>query len=641
MRSTHGLCALALGLALVTSGSGVLKGQMPQRNGSSGSSPQLDLSHLSEFSPSLLSPQDAKTDGLQPGKTDLKAVKPDPTGSASGDGGAMDPIMGGGLGGGGGGEKPITASLNQKIVIRPERMKGKIDPESVVIDRPELFSPVPYLIDKDKKQSATRPFGLLKDGTTIQFIGVRLGQTRVRIFNPDKPDERPYTIQIQIVPDVDYLNRLVRYRFPMANLLVTAAGDNFLFVDGAVDNPADVEAVEDLLKKFFVGGIVNNIKVAGVMQVQLEVVIARVDRTHLRQFGVNILMNSQSELAGTQIGNLITTPQAALQTLGARVFQPLGPSQAPLNSSATAFFGVSDQSKALYGFIEALRQHNLAKVLANPTLVTLSGRQADFLVGGEQPIPVSGTITAPTVSFKAFGTRLTFLPTVLGGGKIRLDVVPEVSTTDFTNASTIGGLSVPQFVVQRLHATVELQAGQTLCLGGLLQSTTNAQSQKVPFFGELPVVGTLFRRVSYQTVENELLVLVTPRLFNPLEGCEVPRLLPGQQTFTPTDAQFFGRGVLESANRDGSLPFDQCHPPQVGDLMGPATLPAAISSCRGPVDAGSYQNLLDSVCPAPLTGTRPAATGPIAIPTAPADPATIPPAGSTQLPPPTGTPGAK
>jgi pilus assembly protein CpaC len=554
----------------------------------------------------------------------------------------MDPFLGGGPGGAGGGEKPITASLNQKIIIRPNT--GKVDGENVVVDRPELFSPV------DKK-----PFKPLPDGKTLQFVGVRLGQTRVRIFDPDKPDAPPYTVQIQIVPDIVYLNQLVRYRFPMANLLVTAAGDNFLFVDGSVDNPADVEAVEDLLKKFFVGGVVNNIKVAGVMQVQLEVVIARVDRTHLRQFGVNILMNSQSELAGTQIGNLITTPQAALQTLGARIFQPLGPNQAPLNSSSTAFFGVSDQSKALYGFIEALRQHNLAKVLANPTLVTLSGRQADFLVGGEQPIPVNGTITAPTVSFKAFGTRLTFLPTVLGGGKIRLDVVPEVSTTDFTNASTIGGLSVPQFVVQRLHATVELQAGQTLCLGGLLQTTTAAQSQKVPFLGELPGIGTLFRRVSYQTVENELLVLVTPRLFNPLEGCEVPRFLPGQQTFAPTDAQFFGGGMIESANRDGSLPFDTCHPPQLGDLIGPATLPPAITSCRGQPDASSYQNLIDAVCPSPLTGIRPIAPGPAAAaapaPVVPEHPPLVmptpvapeppPPAGSPQLPPATAAPGAK
>lgn len=345
----------------------------------------------------------------------------------------------------------LTPELQPPLKIVPDKPMPGDKPEKPAADG--VADPADRLPVPDVTAALTQMIIIRPDGLSIELTGVKLGRTRVRIFDPKNPKAKAFTALVQITPDEKYLNVMLRNRFPLANLAVSAAGDNFLFVDGVVDNPADVEAVEDLLKKFYSGGVVNNVKVAGVMQVQLEVVIARVDRTQLRQFGVNLLLNDQQRFFGTQVGSLLATPQVTLPVPGvtdaARVFQPIGPNQPPLTAASTVFFGVTSQSQALYGFVEALRQHNLAKVLANPTLVTYNGRQADFLVGGEQPIPVQGTITAPTVQFKAFGTRLTFLPHVLGQGRIRLDVVPEVSTTDFTNSVTVSGLQVPQFVVQR------------------------------------------------------------------------------------------------------------------------------------------------------------------------------------------------
>jgi pilus assembly protein CpaC len=488
-----------------------------------------------------------------------------------------------------GGGKPaaatesVVATNNQRVYIRPPELEGELGLDDVIIDRPELFAPQVLF--------EGRPFGLGKDKRSIYLDPVRLGRAKIRVSDPANRKAPAYTVAVQVVPDILYLNTLVRQRFPMANILVTPAGDDFLFVDGYVESPSDAEAVEGLLKKFFAGGVVNNLRVAGGMQVQLEVVIARVDRTLLRQLGVNILGNNQQSFFGTQIGSLINTPQVTPISTGSRVFQPIGPNQAPLTTAATAFFGVTNESGAIYGFIDALQQRNVAKILANPTLVTFSGRQADFLVGGEQPIPTQGTLVAPVVQFKPFGTRLTFLPTVLGGGRIRLDVAPEVSTTNFANALNVSGLQVPQFVVQRLHATVELQAGQTLCLGGLLQSQVEAQSEKIPVLGSLPWVGAAFRRVRHRVTETELLVLVTPRIFNPLRPDQVPQDLPGQSTVAPTTCQLYGQAVLEAA--PGSAKHQKCPAPQLGDDLAPAALPV-----RPAPAGGSYQHLRDMVNPA-------------------------------------------
>jgi pilus assembly protein CpaC len=196
--------------------------------------------------------------------------------------------------------------------------------------------------------------------------------------------------------------------------------------------------------------------------------------------------------------------------------------------------------------------------LANPTLTTLSGRPATFLSGGEQPYPTPAAVGQPPgVEFRPFGTRLTFLPVVLSDGRIRLEVEPEVSRLDFANAISFAGTTVPQFLVQRVHATVEMSNGQTFAIGGLMQTTVDGRTDKVPCLGDTPFFGSFFRRVRYEESEQELLILVTVRLVDPMDCAQRGQTkMPGQETRTPTDFELFLEGILEAPRGQRPLCVD-------------------------------------------------------------------------------------
>lgn len=391
----------------------------------------------------------------------------------------------------------------------------------------------------------------------IKGFGVGLGEVLVTIVDVKGEAE---TTRLRVVPNVEYLEKLLERQFPQANLKVTAGGDNLLIVEGTVDAPGSVDSIMEILRNFVgpSGRIVNNLQLAGVVQVQLEVCIARVDRTALRRMNVNFLAADQNNFIGTQVGNLIGVPGilvrgGLVEPGGARVFQPsANVNNQVLSPASTIFFGLTRNQSAVYGFIEILKQEGVAKVLANPTLVTMNGRPAEFLVGGEQPVPTvlfAGGVAQPNIQFKSFGTRLSFLPVLLGEGKIRLDVLPEVSTVNFAGGITTGGFSVPQFVTQRIHSVVEMESGQSLVLGGLLQTEIEGSTEKIPLLGDLPFFGAAFRRVSYQERETELIVIITPRLMDPLKACQRPAALPGEESRVPTDCELYLLGQIEPRRR--------------------------------------------------------------------------------------------
>jgi pilus assembly protein CpaC len=194
-------------------------------------------------------------------------------------------------------------------------------------------------------------------------------------------------------------------------------------------------------------------------------------------------------------------------------------------------------------FIQALRQNNLMRLLAEPNLVAISGQEASFLAGGEFPIPVtqggggSGGV-AVTIEYREFGVRLKFVPVVLGDGRIRLRVAPEVSDLDFTTAVRFNGFVVPGLNSRKLDTTVELQDGQTFAIGGLLNNAMTSSKDVTPGLGDLPVLGVLFRSVRYQRKETELVVLVTPRLVSGMNPGQVPTL-PGEHWRDPNELDLF------------------------------------------------------------------------------------------------------
>jgi pilus assembly protein CpaC len=200
--------------------------------------------------------------------------------------------------------------------------------------------------------------------------------------------------------------------------------------------------------------------------------------------------------------------------------------------SGSAPFGVIVSKMIAAGIetdviINALEQKGVARALAQPNLVALSGDTASFLAGGEYPVPVPGSLGQVTIDYKRYGVGLAFTPTVLGGSLINLKIEPEVSQLDFSHLVTVAGISVPPLIVRRASTTVELRDGQSFVIGGLLQSVGQNAISQLPWLGDVPVLGSLFRSASYQKNETDLAIIVTPRLVRPAR--------PGDIVKTPLD----------------------------------------------------------------------------------------------------------
>jgi pilus assembly protein CpaC len=195
--------------------------------------------------------------------------------------------------------------------------------------------------------------------------------------------------------------------------------------------------------------------------------------------------------------------------------------------------------------INALEQKGVARSLAEPNLVALSGDTASFLAGGEYPIPVAGSFGQITVDYKKYGVGLAFTPTVLGQSLINLKIEPEVSQIDTTHTIAVSnGISVPALIVRRASTTVELRDGQSFVIGGLLQTDNKNQIEQLPWIGSVPILGALFSSKSYQKNETDLAIIVTPRLVRPARPGDVLKT-PADDTVQPNDVDFFLLGKTE------------------------------------------------------------------------------------------------
>jgi pilus assembly protein CpaC len=250
----------------------------------------------------------------------------------------------------------------------------------------------------------------------------------------------------------------------------------------------------------------------------------------------------------------------------------------------TIRFGVVDGNNSFFGFLEALRRNNMVKILAEPTLVTISGRPASFNAGGEFPILIPSGLGTTSIQFKEFGTRVDFVPIVLGNGNIRLETRPQVSEVDEARGVTINNITVPGLRSRWVDTAVEMKAGQTLALAGLIQQRTESEVSAVPWLGELPWIGAAFRRTQETMNEIELLIVVRPELVDALDPHEVPPCGPGELTTSPGDVDLFWRGYNEVPKccSDGSCPQCRARGVSYGQPVGPP-LPHQV----GPNGAGA------------------------------------------------------
>ncbi len=303
--------------------------------------------------------------------------------------------------------------------------------------------------------------------------------------------------------------------------------------------------------------IINRVVIPGPRQVLLHCKIAELNRQALRQIGVSWLDTKGKSIMGSSIGGIgtVTGDAAASHSTGSS--NPIGflsPVTSTFNGTGNAasggqLFGVFDSGHFSL-FINALRVNSLAKVLAEPNLVTLDGQPARFLVGGNFPYPVPQSSSIPggtavvTIQFARFGTILNFIPQILANDVIRLDVEPVVSNLDAAFGTSINGGQVPGIAERSARTVVELREGQTLAIAGLIQLQTTATSSRIPGLGDIPIVGPWFSNTQITTVETETVILVTPELVAPLDKNEVTEA-PGDRVYQPNDAEFYLLGRME------------------------------------------------------------------------------------------------
>ena len=252
-------------------------------------------------------------------------------------------------------------------------------------------------------------------------------------------------------------------------------------------------------------------------QVMLQVRFAEVNRRALTELGSSIFVNR--------------TGWAARETTGQFPSADFDGDQVLFSDFLNLFFFSRDEG--IGALIRALRQRGLFQSLAEPNLIAYNGQEASFLAGGEFPVPVvQGATGTVTIEFKEFGIRLTFKPTI-AGDVIRLHVKPEVSSLDFNNGVTLGGFRIPALTTRRAETEVELRDGQSFAIAGLLNNISQEDTAAIPFLGNLPIIGNLFKSRADRQERTELMVLITPRLVRALDPDEVPPLPTMPRRFLP------------------------------------------------------------------------------------------------------------
>ncbi len=384
---------------------------------------------------------------------------------------------------------------------------------------------------------------------SLSILGKKSGTTRVTAYAEGKKLVGIFDIEVSY--DVSHLQTLLDRRFPYAKLKAASINGRIL-LSGTSPDASTLDSAVTIAKQFG-PDIINSVKVLQPQQVMLEVRFVEANRQAGRELGVQ--WNTFNNRMIANIGNSTPSSQLPVTPYGDSPFKNVttgGVNDANVIRSAVVSAGVLSGT-APFGFligrliadgltadvlINALEQKGMARSLAEPNLVALSGDTASFLAGGEFPVPVPGALGQVSIEYKRYGVGLAFTPTVLGDGLINMKIEPEVSQLDTSHPVQVAGISVPPLIVRRASTTVELRDGQSFVIGGLLQSDGRTAAKQLPWLGDVPVLGALFSSKAYQKQETDLAIIVTPRLVRPARPGDVIKTpLDGSQP--PNDADLF------------------------------------------------------------------------------------------------------
>ena len=388
------------------------------------------------------------------------------------------------------------------------------------------------------------------------LIGLKVGQTNAFFF--DESGRQILNLEIRVERDLASLRDALSHYFPDAKIDVQAMNDNIV-LSGVVPNASVADKARSFVARF-IGAksddtrIVNMLSISGKEQVMLKVTVAEMQRTAIKQLGINL-------------SNLGSLGNVALGVTTSNAFSLQGQALGGLTGTANY-----NEKFQLGGTLQALERTGLLHTLAEPNLTAISGEAASFLAGGEFPVPVSrdsnGNIQ---LQYKPFGVGLNFTPVVLSDGRISLKISTEVSELTSENSYVLqgtssGGVTVPSLKVRRAETTLEMPSGGSLVMAGLLSDQTRQNIDGVPGAKDLPVLGALFRSRDYQKNETELVVVVTPYLVNPTSRKNL--VLPTDGYAPPSDMDTILMGKLNATyGMKDSQPADKTLKGPVGFVV--------------------------------------------------------------------------
>lgn len=351
----------------------------------------------------------------------------------------------------------------------------------------------------------------VKSAQLVYLFGTRPGETT--LFAVDEEDEVVANLKVVVNHNISRLTEALERLAPEAGITATSI-DGAIVLSGSVENATISENARRLATRFIGDNeeIINQLGVTAPNQINLRVRVAEVSRQVVNQFGINwdAAFQNSDFLFGLATGFPVTVPTLpASPTAGNFITRP----GVGINS---LFFSGSPGNFDVNGLIDLLAEDDLVTVLAEPNLTALSGETANFLAGGEFPIPVPQRNGNFTIQFKQFGVSLAFTPTLIGKNRISMRVAPEVSQLTNTGAITIASIQVPALTTRRAETTVELGSGQSFAIAGLLLDNTRQDSNSVPGLSDLPILGPLFDSDRFERNESELVIIVTPYIVKPV-----------------------------------------------------------------------------------------------------------------------------
>ncbi|MBB3988999.1 type II and III secretion system protein family protein [Croceicoccus naphthovorans] len=423
----------------------------------------------------------------------------------------------------------------------------------------------------------------VKSSNQVFVLGKAPGETT--LYAADAAGNIIWSSIVRVGNNIDSIDQMLTLAMPEARIQ-TATMNNTILLTGTVAAPEDAAEAERLVTAFVGEGtnVISRLRLTTPLQVNLQVRFAEVSRTLVRALNSNLQVFDSTDgfNFGVQRGTDFIEEAFDENNNVTGAKYALGESNTNLITQFPQFLGLD-----VISLLEAAENQGLVTTISQPNLTALSGETAEFLAGGEYPIPTSSGLGSTSIEFKKFGVSLSYTPTVLANGRISIRVRPEVSELSTQGAVTVGGFSIPALTVRRAETTIELGSGQSFMIAGLLQNQYSTSIEKTPAIGDIPILGNLFRSNSYRRGETELVIVVTPYLVKPVDAKDIK--LPTDGLQSPGEIE----RLLLNKWTDGDASKTRPMPRAAEDVTAPsisAATPGAAYPAQTPVrsaDAGN------------------------------------------------------